>query len=143
VDLADAQAQAEAYVVNYVALLSPVTNAAIRANIGARGYLAGWDDEQLVARQFVKIVEELAEVFEHLLLARGIGEAVADVGKLAKQHFDNPNAWQGAGVLDWDALLAEVNDVQVVLSTALATLQHNAVEGALAKSVDDVARGVR
>jgi hypothetical protein len=44
---------------------------------------------------------------------------------------------------DWDALLAEVNDVQVVLSTALATLRHNAVEGALKKSADDIGRGVR
>ena len=133
----------EAFALQMASDLSPVANQAIRANIAARGYTDGWDDDQIIVRQFAKILEELAEVFEHLLLARGIGEAMRDVGELAKQHFDNPDAWHGAGVLNWDALLAEVNDVQVVLSTALATLQHNAVEGALKKSADDIGRGVR
>jgi len=142
--LADAQAQAEAYVVNYVAALSPVTNAAIHANIGARGYLKPWTDEQVVAINIgAKLIEELAEACEHLRLPRGLAEAVQDVGELARSYFDERRAWKGAGVTDMEAFLAELADVQVVLAVAVATLQHNAVEGALKKSANDVARGVR
>jgi hypothetical protein len=134
----------EEFAVQMASDLSPVANRAIRANIGARGYLEPWTDEQVVAINIgAKLIEELAEACEHLRLPRGLAEAVQDVGELARSYFDERRAWKGAGVTDMEAFLAELADVQVVLSTALATLQHNAVEGALKKSADDIGRGVR
>jgi hypothetical protein len=143
VDLADAQAQAEAYVVGYVASLSPVLFRAIHANVDARGYLAGWDSDQLVARQMAKMIEELAEACEQLRLPRGLAEAIYDTGALARQYFDTPEAWDGAGVADVDRFLAELADVAVVLAVAAATINGNVLSDALAKSARDAGRGVR
>ena len=143
VDLADAQAQAEAYVVGYVASLSPVLFRAIHANVDARGYLAGWDSDQLVARQMAKMVEELAEACDQLRLPRGLAEAIYDTGALARQYFDAPEAWEGAGVADVDRFLAELADVAVVLAVAAATINGNVLSDALAKAKRDAGRGVR
>ena len=139
----NAQAQAEAHVVDYAASLSPVMFRAIHANVDARGYLAGWDSDQLVARQMAKMIEELAEACEQLRLPRGLAEAIYDTGALARQYFDTPEAWDGAGVADVDRFLAELADVAVVLAVAGATINDNVLSDALAKAKRDAGRGVR
>jgi hypothetical protein len=133
----------EAFAVQMASDLSPVANRAIRANIAARGYLAGKSDSKIIALQMAKFLEEIPEACEHVLLPRGLAEAIADMGRLAKEYFDNPDAWEGARVTNMASFLKEVDDIQVVHSTLCATLEYNAVEGGLLKSNKDKARGVR
>lgn len=123
--------------------------AAIVEAVARRGYLDGWTTGQLIARQLVKLLEEVAEAFAGL----NTGAAGADLGllvcavrgiaKQARLVFDSPAAFDGVAV-DPVALARELPDL-VVPTAVLAYLLHfsDMMEAGALKASADVARGVR
>ncbi len=115
--------------------------------VALRGYLNGWTDDELAARQLVKELEELCEALAAVTshepaLVELIDRAVV-LGRLARAVFDLPHLFQG--VLVNTAILAqELPDLIVplaVLASALAV--DDMMAAGVRKAEADVQRGVR
>lgn len=121
--------------------------AQIVASVARRGYLDGWSDEELMARQVVKLAEELGELASTIetdspklgfLLAK-----IVTLGNDARTVFDQRVPFVGATVHSGPAA-AELVDIAVVLACAAHALSISDVMAAAAtKARGDVARGVR
>ena len=111
-----------------------------------RGY---WDDlepERLVCRHVAKLVEELGEATSHIgkLNPPFRWLIAADVAaEVAREEFDNLDAWQDYYICSIDALKAELADLQVVLFSIAEVLEFDIAAAALEKAQADVKRGVR
>lgn len=114
-----------------------------------RGYREGWSRKQWLARQCIKLLEEVGEFARAITTPEG---APADLwmalwlaeeaGRYARRAFDNANAWEGVTV-DEAEYMAELADVQVVLFAAAGETGRDLPRAAAAKARADVERGVR
>lgn len=132
-------------------------NRAIYEAVKARGYLDGYTDVQLFARQVCKLQEELAELTRDVVLpVTTIGNAkgmILSAGLAARQIFDTPDVWSSSGPLDHTGVLPrlymELADCYVVLAVMEQTLARIAgveldIQAiALTKAQTDIERGVR
>jgi len=122
--------------------------------VAERGYTKGYTDEQFAGRQIAKLLEEVAEVAEHL---RGGSDLIPffvtlsrSAGVSARDAFDNNGyTWSGAYITDPQSMIGELVDVQVVLFCAAEALSRmtgnkfDIVDLAKRKAQADVERGVR
>lgn len=127
--------------------MSNHTQHAIAQAVAARGYLDGWTDDQLAARQLVKQLEEVCEAMQALhpddtdlyLLV----DAAKRLGHWARAVFDAPSSFDGVTV-DLCVLADELPDLVVPIAVLAHALSHpDMMEAGLRKAVADVARGVR
>lgn len=115
--------------------------------VALRGYLTGWTDDEMAARQLVKEFEELCEALAAVTshepaLVELIDRAVA-LGRRARAVFDLPHLFKGVTV-NTAILAQELPDLFVplaVLSDALAV--DDGMAAAVRKAEADVQRGVR
>ncbi len=118
------------------------------ASVARRGYLDGWTDGELLARQVVKLAEELAELAECI---DGDDPVLADflrivrrLNKPARRLFDQPDAFIGAECLNTKQARSELTDCAVVLAVAAHALGiPDVMFAASVKARQDVTRGVR
>lgn len=130
-----------------------------------RGYREGWSDQQFLARQVVKLLEELGEMsypihqmphmFNHYGHpdSEGFEDVIDRIGNEAMNLFNekDPETWSYTFVR-WDALddmMSEAADCMVVLFNIAATLERmsgerfDIIQEAIKKAQKDIARGVR
>lgn len=137
-------------------LAQPSPQETVYTAVVERGYREGWTAEQFVARQAVKLVEEVAEIAEALILPPAILGQILRVGEDAGNVFDrvkDTRVWEDATIVDMLALQKELADAQVVLFCAAEALNEvlnkhgeerfDVVAAAQAKAMADVTRGVR
>ena len=118
------------------------------ASVARRGYLDGWTDGELLARQVVKLAEELAELAECI---DGDDPVLLDflrilrrLNRPARRLFDRHAAFVGAECVNTIAAIAELTDCQVVIHVAAHALGVPDVGyAAQVKALSDEARGVR
>ena len=118
------------------------------AAVAQRGYLDGWTDGELLARQIVKLAEELAELAECI---DGDDPVLADflrivrrLNKPARRLFDRREAFIGAECVNTKQARSELTDCAVVLSVAAHALDvPDVMYAASVKARQDVTRGVR
>ena len=121
-----------------------------------RGYLDGWSDVQLLARQCAKLQEELAELADSIDLSgnyrdRYLQNLIRDAGSAARVQFDAPRDRWGSSIppLRMDRIRQELADCQVVLFNAAYALERltgqpfDIVEAAVEKATADIERGIR
>jgi len=132
-------------------------NQAIYDAVKRRGYLDGYTDAQLLARQVCKLQEELAEFTRDVVLPVGtVGNVkgqILSAGLAARQVFDSPEGWELAGPLNHAGviprLFMELADCYVVLAVMEQTLARicgtelDIQAIALTKAEADINRGVR
>lgn len=120
-----------------------------------RGYRDGWSDEQFLARQVVKLQEELGELsFPILRMPNNLEMDIVELASLAREAFDNSD-WSEV-YFDYDEekngfeiIRDEAADCLVVLFNIAATIEKltgtrfDLVEEALQKATSDIPRGVR
>ena len=124
-----------------------VTQRGIVAAVADRGYLDGYTIDQRIARQLVKLFEELCEAMQcinaddtdlHLFIQHANSQ-----GKWARAIFDVPVLF-GDVLVDVPTLLEELPDLVVPLAVlADAVGVTDMLDLAQAKAWADVARGVR
>ena len=129
-------------------------------NVAARGYMEGYSDQELAARQIAKLAEELGEAAAHFFglpdigikaTIPTVGELISFVGDICGYVFDRTDQWKGCGVLpsEIENLKSELADIQVVLfclSQSVARMTgepFDVVQAALDKGKGDIERGVR
>ena len=126
--------------------------ARVAAAVAQRGYRNGWTAELFMARQLVKLAEELAEAASHVALPVAAGNAIRKSGNICRITFDDHHLWDDeVGCLDENLpeLRSELADLQVVLFNLAEAIQtmdgepFNIVAAALAKAEKDIDRGVR
>ena len=131
-------------------LQKPTPQSEIYYSIKARGYLGGWTDEQIVARQIVKLIEELGEATEAVSVQLDGAEDSAlfrllsrmfDLGRDARAVFDTREGWDV--LVNWTDLRHELADVAVPLAVAAETAHIDLMRAAERKAMADVKRGVR
>lgn len=120
---------------------------AIVEAVGQRGYFDGYTEDQLAARQLVKMLEELCEALQavnaedvdlHLLI-----QQTASLGKWARAVFDVPSLFDDV-LVDFGALGAEFCDLVVPLAVLADVLEvPDMMAAGYRKAQADVARGVR
>ena len=120
---------------------------AIVEAVAQRGYLDGYTDDQLAARQLVKMLEELCEALQaanaddvdlHLLI-----QQAASLGKWARVVFDVPSLFADVTV-NFGELGAEFCDLVVPLAVLADVLDiPDMVQAGYRKALADVGRGVR
>jgi hypothetical protein len=120
---------------------------AIVEAVRERGYLSGYTDDQLAARQLVKLLEELCEALQsvnaddvdlHLLI-----QQAASLGKWARAVFDVPSLFDGV-LVDFGMLGAEFCDLVVPLAVLADVVEvPDMMAAGYRKAQADVARGVR
>jgi hypothetical protein len=120
---------------------------AIVEAVRERGYLDGYTEDQLAARQVVKLLEEVCEALQavnaddvdlHLLIQQG-----ASLGKWARAVFDVPSLFADVTV-DFGALGAEFVDLVVPTAVLGDVLEiPDMMAAGYRKAQADVARGVR
>ena len=123
-----------------------------------RGYRDGWTPEQFLARQIVKMMEELGELTHWILDFPNdeLAERICDLATLCRHDFDDTERWKeskvkaDAAIINNPKLLQkEAADMQVVLfnmADAIATITgqpFDVVQAAVEKSKGDVERGTR
>ena len=120
----------------------------IVAFVGQRGYLDGYNDDELLARQVIKLAEELGELASTVEtpdpeIAAFLG-ALVSTGNQARRLFkERPRAVAGANVHSVQAA-RELADLGVVLATAAHALTiPDVMQVAHAKALADIRRGVR
>ena len=114
--------------------------------VAARGYMDGWSNEQFIARQLTKLIEETAEAEDWVHgIEPWFHADLATVGRRARSAFDDVSAWDWVEIDDSEReyLCKEVADIQVVLFSLADALGMDVVTAAVAKSAEDVERGVR
>jgi NTP pyrophosphatase (non-canonical NTP hydrolase) len=129
-------------------LQKPTPQSEVYYAVKARGYLGGWTDEQIVARQIVKLIEELGEMVGSVD-ANGITSPhlawilfdMAQLGTRARAVFDNREGWDV--LVNWTDLRHELADVAVPLAVAAETARLDLMRAAERKAMADVKRGVR
>jgi len=109
----------------------------------ARGYLKGWSRKQFVARQAVKLAEELGELTQYLRLPAVMSRTLRTLGDLARKVFGDQQLWLTADVINVKAAQQELADIQVVVFCMAQALDFDVVQAALAKATSDIERGVR
>ena len=124
-----------------------VTQRGIVAAVADRGYLDGYTIDQRIARQLVKLFEEVCEAMQcinaddtdlHLFIQHANSQ-----GKWARAIFDVPVLF-GDVLVDVPTLLEELPDLVVPLAVlADAVGVTDMLDLAQAKAWADVARGVR
>jgi NTP pyrophosphatase (non-canonical NTP hydrolase) len=123
------------------------TQANIVSAVARRGYLDGWSSEELLARQVVKLAEELGELAVSIAsddprLAFLLHQ-ISTVGGMARVVFQDRSCFVGAD-LDSAAAASELADCAVVLAVAAHALNEpDVMYTAMLKAQADVARGVR
>ena len=118
------------------------------ASVARRHYLDGLTDDELLARQIVKLVEELAELAEHVEADDPVLDDflrnLAKIGKPARRLFDRKAAFVGAECVNTSAAISELTDCQVVIHVAAHALHIPDVGyAAQCKALADEVRGVR
>lgn len=127
--------------------MKPSYQMAIVAAVRERGYLDGYTEDQLAARQLVKLLEELCEALQCIhtddpILAALVANA-AIYGKSARAVFDIPSLFDGVTV-DFGELGAEFCDLVVPLAVLGQVLDvPDMMAAGYRKAQADVARGVR
>jgi NTP pyrophosphatase (non-canonical NTP hydrolase) len=116
----------------------------------ARGYMNGYNEYQMFARQVAKLQEELGELAEQVNVPLGLSLSIEVASARARQEFDRKRQSWG---LEPDASFAqirkELTDLQVVLFCAACTLEQmtgepfDIAEAAREKARKDIKRGVR
>lgn len=120
----------------------------IVSHVARRGYLDNWNDDELLARQVVKLAEELAELASTI---EASDPALADflaslvkLGRHARRIFDRPSAFVDVTVVNTQAAIYELTDCQVVIAVAAHALHvPDIMYAAQCKALADEARGVR
>lgn len=120
--------------------------------VEARGYRNGWTDEQFAVRQIAKLTEELGELNRH---ARHLGlddrgwhqhskweKALGEAAQIARYAFDEGD-WSEAWMVNRNAAIEELADIQVVVFCLADALGVDVVELAREKAQEDIGRGVR
>ena len=118
------------------------------ASVARRGYLDGWTDDELLARQVAKFFEEIGELASTIetddpQMAEFFASIVR-AGQQARVVFDRRDLFVGATVADTQAAQYELADLGVVLAVmghALAV--PDVMFAASQKALADEARGVR
>lgn len=118
------------------------------AAVAQRGYLEDWNDGELLARQVAKLAKELGELAECVdvdnpMLAHMLSD-ISMLGGKAREVFDMPHTFVGAEIVNTQAAISELTDMQVVIAVAAHALGVPDVMGsACVKAQADAARGVR
>jgi NTP pyrophosphatase (non-canonical NTP hydrolase) len=125
----------------------------VYGHVEARGYTKGWTPEQFLVRNLFKIMEEVAEVTNHLSAQYYPAEdAIASAGARCREIFKEMPRDQEVWINntdDYEHLKKELADVQVVLYCMASALEQ--ITGkpfdldleAVRKASSDVSRGVR
>ena len=118
------------------------------ASVARRGYLNDFTDDELLARQVVKLVEELGELVDYIETPdRELQQLFYEIGRVSERAriiFDNPRLVVDAAVNDTQAAIAELTDCQVVVAVAAHALQiPDIMYAAQVKAERDAERGVR
>ena len=118
------------------------------ASVARRGYLDGWNDDELLARQVVKLLEELGELASTIETDDpAMSEFFASIvraGKQARYVFDHPAWFAGATIADTKAARHELVDCEVVLAVMAHALDvPDLAFAASQKALADEVRGVR
>lgn len=118
------------------------------ASVARRGYLRGFNDDELFTRQVVKLAEELGELADSIDTPdKELQQLFHDLGKAgmrARIIFDNPALVIDATINDTQAAISELTDAQVVLAVAAHALGiPDVMFAASQKAANDEARGVR
>ena len=118
------------------------------AAVAQRGYLDGWTDGELLARQVVKLAEELAELAECIdgddPVLLDFLRIVRRLNKPARRLFDQLDAFVGAECVNTKQARSELTDCAVVLAVAAHALGiPDVMFAASVKARQDVTRGVR
>jgi NTP pyrophosphatase (non-canonical NTP hydrolase) len=123
-----------------------------------RGYRDGFTDEQFLARQILKMQEELGELVDHVNKFEddSIAWDVLELGEKSRGSFDRIEEWQKAFTClaatakgNPDLLREEMTDMMVVLFNMATVIEEiteepfDVVQSAVDKSRSDVKRGVR
>jgi len=114
--------------------------------VDKRGYRKGWTDEEFLARQLVKLLEELGELAECMILPQQVRNLLVPASREAKVLFDNKEIWSGArwrGEKDKINAVQEIADMQVVLFCAADAMKVDSSAQAASKAQKDVERGTR
>jgi NTP pyrophosphatase (non-canonical NTP hydrolase) len=123
-----------------------VTQRGIVAAVADRGYLEGYTIDQRIARQLVKLFEELCEALQavnaddtdlHLFIQHANSQ-----GKWARAIFDVPSLFSDV-MVDVPTLLDELPDLVVPLAVLADAVGMDMMLAGLEKAQADVARGVR
>ena len=119
--------------------------------VAARGYPQDLTDEQFLATQPPKAVEELCELAEKFKYAKADPAWIWHLERAAtsaKRHFGHGN-FRNAKIWDMDGVEEELVDLQVVILCAAQTISRmrgrkfDVVGAAVVKATDDIERGVR
>lgn len=118
------------------------------ASVARRGYFNGFTDDELLARQVVKMLEELAELAATIETGDPAMEAfyasLVNAGKQARYVFDHAEWFVGSTIADTQAAQHELADLCVVLSVMAHALDvPDVMFAASQKALADEARGVR
>ena len=126
---------------------------AIYSAVDVRGYIHPYATPELITRQGVKMVEELAEVLAGMAgppEVQALFSQMQALGRHARRLFDNPDIWQkGTCSIDARALEKELPDLQVILCVAAEALNRvtdgpfDVIREAERKATRDITRGVR
>jgi hypothetical protein len=117
-------------------------------SVARRGYLKDLTDGELLAKQVVKLAEELAELAAHVdvddPVLIDLLDNIVKLGKPARRIFDRHDAFVGAECVNTSAAIAELTDLQVVIHVAAHALHvPDIAYAAQVKALADEARGVR
>lgn len=119
---------------------------AVVESVDRRGYRKGWTDEEFLARQLVKLLEELGELADCMILPQRVRNLLLPAAAKAKALFDNKEIWSGSR---WRSEKDELNavkelaDMQVVMFCAADAMQVDASAQAVSKAKKDAKRGTR
>ena len=118
--------------------------------VRSRGYLEGWTNGQLAARQVMKLVEEVGELLDYLTWHNSLPNheeifqtwyRSRDTAISARGAFDGGECGTIFSTPDTIKELADIIVVCSVLAHALGV--DDMMQGALDKANADIARGVR
>ena len=115
--------------------------------VAERGYMdtTRWTRDQLIARQIIKLIEEIGELADHVS-AESQSEVNAclslmqETGLAARKAFDYSRFEHP--MVDLAKLRHELADVQIVIFCLAALLDVDVVGDAWTKAVNDISRGV-
>lgn len=125
--------------------MSEVTQAIVLRSVGARGYLEGYTQSQLLQRQILKSAEELAELAGLVDLPDDFMQAIQSLAKIARSHFDG--GWKSEGEFEGDSaeLKKEIADVVIPMIVGFGVMfpDDDLLTEIGKKASRDVERGVR
>lgn len=111
--------------------------------VKARGYRTNWTDSQFAARQAVKLIEESAELLDHVTGLPGYFRmAVKESALMARRIFDD-KIFSKELTIGAAGAVKELADCQVIIFNLADALGVDSGAEALAKAESDISRGVR